>query len=332
MTRKLASKRVISNIQPIPNADAIEVATVDGWQVVIKKGAHAVSEEVLYLEVDTWVPEALAPFLSKGKSYNDVPGARLKTIKLRGQVSQGLLLKWDASHEFAWRCGKLDEYLKLQKWEPPAIGGPMEQKGTRPYFVPKTNQERVQNIVARHFYAHGTHKWAPPKDTFEVTIKLEGSSMSVYKNDGHTGVCSRNMDLKDVEGNKYWQAAKQQKLIELCPEGYVLQGELMGPGIQGNIEKLIEPTFFLFDIYDVTKDEYLTPDKRRALATQLGIIHAPVLHERFTITQPDIKSVLELADGPSINAKRREGLVFKSHDRGFTFKVISNAYLLKQNG
>lgn len=95
MTRKLASVRTISMIEPIEGADAIELAHVDGWKVVVKKGEYQQGDAAVYLEIDSWVPEELAPFLVKGaiaQEFNGVKGARLRTIKLRGQISQGLLL------------------------------------------------------------------------------------------------------------------------------------------------------------------------------------------------------------------------------------------------
>ncbi|MFK5284265.1 hypothetical protein ACI3PL_32265, partial [Lacticaseibacillus paracasei] len=76
-------------IDPIPGADAIEVATVDGWQVVVKKGDFQVNELAVLCEIDSWVPKAVAPFLCKSvKAFNGVEGERLRTIKLRGQLSQ----------------------------------------------------------------------------------------------------------------------------------------------------------------------------------------------------------------------------------------------------
>ena len=94
--RKLATIRRIADIQPIEGADAIEVAVVDGWRVVVKKDEFTVGDLAMYLEIDSWVPHELAPFLSKGhepREYNGVKGERLKTIRLRGTTSQGLLLK-----------------------------------------------------------------------------------------------------------------------------------------------------------------------------------------------------------------------------------------------
>lgn len=160
MTRKLASIKPITHIRPIPDADAIECAIVDGgWPVVVKKGEYQPGDVAIYLEIDSWVPHELAPFLSKGKEpreYNGVKGERLRTMKFHGQVSQGLLIRvsdvplhvyavtnsdtGEAYHmdEIVWEIGEdLTLELGIQKWEPPIptqLQGQM--KGAFPYFIP----------------------------------------------------------------------------------------------------------------------------------------------------------------------------------------------------
>lgn len=152
--RKLATIRRISELNPIPKADAIEVATVDGWKAVVKKGDFKVGDLAIYLEVDSWVPYELAPFLSKDKEpkeYNGVKGERLRTIKLRGQLSQGLLLPIDVAYDedppdydhVFLEGDDVTELLGIQKWERPVpaqLAGLM--KGSFPSFIPKTDQER----------------------------------------------------------------------------------------------------------------------------------------------------------------------------------------------
>ena len=122
--RKLATIRVINNLKPIPNADLIEVAVIDGWEVVIKKGEFNVGDLCVYFEIDSWIPHELAPFLSKGKEpreYKGVKGERLKTIKLKGQISQGLVLQRESvlTHDYENPTEGTDvtEYLNILKWE-----------------------------------------------------------------------------------------------------------------------------------------------------------------------------------------------------------------------
>ena len=349
MTRKLASIAEITYIKPIEGADAIECAIMNGgWPVVVKKGEYKVGDVAIYLEIDSWVPHELAPFLSKGqepREYNGVKGERLKTVKLRGQVSQGLLLPQTILDEKGlWPLTgnpvghDLTNQLNIQKWEPPIpsqLQGTM--RGNFPHFIPKTDQERCQNLRKDIFE---THK----DDVYEVTIKLDGSSMTVYVKDGEVGVCSRNIDLVETEGNTFWKSAREQNivdtLLELSAENgeeYAIQGELIGEGIQGNPEKLTGHKFFLFDIYSITAGRYLEVDERYSIIDKLNmngasIEHVPVIGIMYSVAKvfSTIDELLEFAEGPSLNPQtKREGLVFKSWGSDFSFKAISNSYLLK---
>jgi len=150
----MASIRRIDSIGPIPGADAIECARVGGWDVVVKRGEFAVGDLAVYCEIDSWIPNDLAPFLSKGsepREYNGVRGERLRTVRLRGQVSQGLLL---SRYIVLDRVGEIHEgqditeLLGIQKWEAPvpaSLAG--EVRGMFPGYIRKTDQERIQNLV-----------------------------------------------------------------------------------------------------------------------------------------------------------------------------------------
>ena len=341
MTRKLATIREIEEIKPIPEADKICAYRVDAWWVVDTINKYQVNDLVIYCEVDSWIPHELAPFLSKGqepREYNGVKGERLKTVKLRGQISQGLLLPIDLTF-FRDIGTDLTESLSIQKWEPPIptqLQGMM--KGNFPHFIPKTDQERCQNLRKDIFE---THK----DEIYEVTTKLDGSSMTVYVKDGEIGVCSRNIDLVETEGNSFWKSAHQQNIVyalrtvsEDKGEEYAIQGELIGEGIQGNPEKLTGQRFYLFDIYSITAGRYLRTDERYSILDKMNNIygadieHVPIIdgHLRVAQAYDTIDELLEYAEGPSLNPQtKREGLVFKSWESDFTFKAIANSYLLK---
>ena len=347
--RKLATIRTIDAISPIPNADAIEVATVGGWNVVVKKGEFAVRDEVIYLGIDSWVPHELAPFLSKGKEpreYMGVKGERLKTVKLRGQISQGLILPvkgftkpvtidgYDYTFNMvAWDDGEdVSEYLNINKWEPqiPAqLAGMM--KGNFPPFIQKTDQERIQNIKREI-----EDILAADNELFEATEKLHGSSMTVYWRDGEFGVCSRNIDLKESDDNAFWKMAKSLNLKEKLDDykmNIALQGELIGPGINGNQYGLVAPEFRIFDVYNIDKSWKELPMDRIEILTDLGLekCSVPVLDVGKVLIEfgSNISEILRCAEGIStLNGSEREGLVFKSMQRDFSFKVISNKWLL----
>ena len=157
-------------------------------------------------------------------------------------------------------------------------------------------------------------------------------------------MCSRNIDLKETEGNSFWKAAREQNIIEPLlelskekGEEYAIQGELIGEGIQGNPEKLKGQRFYLFDIYSITEGRYFEPFERYTVLDQLWMLgsdieHVPIIDQHVFLTQQyeTIDDLLNFAEGPSLNPQtKREGIVFKSWDSDFTFKAIANSYLLK---
>lgn len=336
--RKLATIRKIDALRPIEGADAIECAVVGGWTVVVKKGEYAVGDLAVYLEIDSWVPNELAPFLSNGKEpreFNGVKGERLRTVKLRGQLSQGLLLPIESAlpgkdRDFFWSQVGYDvsSALGVQKYEPPVpaqLAGEVE--GAFPGFIPKTDQERIQNLTAE------LEGWKAEKLSWEVTEKLDGSSMTVFVRDDEQGVCSRNLNLKENENNTFWKVAIENQLIEKIRRigrNLALQGELVGEGIQKNRYKLKGQDFFLFDIYDIDAGRYLNPTERAALAIALEIKHVPVLKSEKVLEDCTVDDILKWAEGPGFQGgMEREGLVFKCTEREVSFKAISNKFLLK---
>ena len=335
--RKMATVRRVDAVNPIPDADAIEVATVGGWRVVIKKGEFVSGDLAVYCEIDSWIPNELAPFLSKGtepRVYNGVAGERLRTVKLRGQVSQGLLLPLTSAGEFSLNEGDdVSERLNIQKWEAPIpaqLAG--EVRGMFPGFIPKTDQERIQNLTAEFA------DWTERKLHWEVTEKLDGSSMTVYVFDEDEGVCSRNLNLRETEGNSLWTVARRNDLIgkiRSTGQNLAFQGELIGEGIQGNPYKIRGQEFYLFDIYDIDAGRYLTPLERQALAARLRVLCVPTVAAHAnpydTLGIADIAQMLKFAEGKSVlmDKTEREGLVFKCHEEAVSFKAISNKFLLK---
>jgi RNA ligase (TIGR02306 family) len=354
--RKLVTIRKISEIKPIPDADAIEIAIVDGWQCVVKKNTFKVGDFAFYFEIDSFLPtdreefSFLKPANGKKTVYNGIEGHRLRTIKLRKQLSQGLLIPAENHLPLEGKSDKTidSEDLNIdysidfgvQKWEAPIpaqLAGSV--KSTFPsYIIPKTDQERIQNIIGDVY-----EEVMQVNTKFEVTLKLDGSSMTVYSYNDVIGVCSRNMELVENEDNTFWKTAKSSGSIEwLKRQGhnYAIQGELMGPGIQGNSENLKEHQFFVYDIYDIDEKRYLTSTERLSI---WPFDHVPVYStmKLFQGTFNEDKStsskkylleyLLDLAVGSSLNSSVREGLVFKStFNPSFSFKVISNEFLLKE--
>lgn len=353
--RKLVTIRKISEVLPHANADALELAIVDGWQCVVKKGEFQPEDGCVYIEIDAILPDGNPAwqFLvdKQGKHYEKGLGARLKTIKLRGEYSQGLALPLGA-FDFRNDSGRiaagvsLDEILGVYKYEPPVsgLGGGAalagNARGDWPSWFPKTNQERIENcfkLMKPHFSLRD----------FYIEEKLEGSSITIYSDNGDYGVCSRNVNMKIDESNAenaFVKTAKEMRFDNLTeiPGRWAVRGEMVGPGVQGNIYNLENLTIYIFDVWDGNKGRYLTPVERVFFCEDLrnlGVVvnEVPTL-DCFSLTQDTtVGDIVKLADGQSaLNPKtRREGLVFKSADlvesrhgsQVISFKAISREYL-----
>lgn len=338
--RKLASVRVISNIQPIPNADKIELVTVDGWNVVVAKDVgHKVGDLVIYCEIDSFLPiREEFEFLRKSsyKKMGDVEGFRLRTVKLRGQVSQGLILPMSVlnppdTNIYVTPFEGLDvtEMLDIVKYEPPIpaeLAGKV--KGVFPSFIPKSDEFRIQNLTKEY------EEWKyQSKHQFYVTEKLDGSSATFYVKDGEFGVCSRNLELLETEGNTFWKVARELDLenkMKSLGKNISLQGELIGEGIQGNPYKLKGQTIRFFTGYDIDKQERLNLRDFIVILELLGLQSVPILSIEFFL--PDsVEQLLQQAEGKSVlnPDTEREGVVVRSMDGSISFKAISNTFLLK---
>jgi RNA ligase (TIGR02306 family) len=351
--RKLASIRRIAEIKPIYGADSIEAVRVDGWWVVSKKNEFAVNNLCVYFEIDSFLPvRPEFEFLRKScfrstKHLGD--GFKLRTIKLKKQVSQGLALPLSIAASFDDRFVRwylptatnandylkegddVTEFLGVQKWEvplSPQLAG--KAKGNFPSFIRKTDQERIQNCYNDLVKTH--------RDMlFEATLKLDGSSMTVYLNDGVFGVCSRNLDLQETEDNTFWKVARKLNLeqaLRSYGRNIALQGELMGPGIQGNRENLPDHDFYLFDVWDIEQQCYLSPMEKSDVVYDLeshGVDIKSVPHiDSSNPLALSLEQLIEKSDIKSLNHPVTEGIVYRAMDGSTSFKVINNKFLLEE--
>lgn len=332
--RKLASTQKVLEILPIENADAIEVAVINGWNVVVKKNSVAVDDIVVYFEIDSWVPHDVAPFLTNPdriRLYNGVEGNRLKTKKLRGVVSQGLVLPQTDVLKFPINKEDVDltDVLGIQKWEksiPVQLQG--FAKGNFPSFIPKTDEERIQNL--RRDFVGGFLN-----GTYHVTEKLDGTSFTCYFNDGVFGTCSRNLDLKRSDGNTYWGIVDQYDLEHKMTEyglNIAIQGEIIGKGIQGNQYGLNHLELRVFKMWDINEKRYLSNNELMYMCKLFELQMVPNLGT-FEIDNAFmvIQNIVDEAVGKSVlNNTMREGIVLHHIDNpAIHFKAINNEWLLK---
>jgi len=331
--RKLASVVKISDIQPIPGADAIMVAKVKGWNVVVKVNEYKVGDLAVYYEIDSFLPvRPQFEFLRKSsfKRMGSTEGFRLKTIKLRGQISQGLLTPIPEGISNPKEGDDLTEALDIVKYEPPIpaqLAGKI--KGTFPSFIPKTDEIRIQNFESEVGFS-------PAGERAYLTEKLDGTSFTCYFNNGVFGVCGRNWELTETSDNSLWRMANLLQLKEKMTKhgkNIALQGELIGAGINGNLYGLSDHKLYFFTGYDIDKGRRMFFDELEWVLFGLQLQMVPVL-EKYGFMIPNENNIvdymLKYAEGKSVLNMEvdREGVVVRGLEREFSFKAISNTYLL----
>ena len=330
--RKLVTIEQVLEKKPIEGADKIEAIRIRDWWVVSQKDTFQLGDRCLFHEVDSFLP--IRPeyeFLLKGSSKKrmiidgkQVEGIRLKTIKLRGQISQGLALPIHS--EYMQPIGyDMTELLGVKLYEPPMpaeLAGKV--KGFFPGFIPKTDEERIQNMsdILSNYY---------------VTEKLDGTSVTYYKKDGVFGVCSRNLELLEGETTQ-WKIAKKLDLATKLPDNFAIQGELIGEGIQKNPLKRTGQELFCFNAYNIANGIYLNFKDFIGFCDSLGIRTVPLINDNYSLPST-VDELLKFADGNSmLNPESpREGIVIRPkvemryNNKRLSFKVISNSYLLKND-
>jgi RNA ligase (TIGR02306 family) len=349
--RKLASVQTVNAVEAIANADAIEKVRVLGWWVVVKKGDFQVGDKVVYCEIDSLLPERpefefLRPSCYKPAQIDSLgvttlpAGFRIKTIKLRGQVSQGICFPLSiAAADTPLDVGAdLTDRLGVLKWEPPVpVGMRGKVKGAFPGFLPKTDETRVQvleSVLNRH---RGR--------LFYVTEKLDGTSFTAFLREGEFGVCSRNMWMDETdETNLLVQVARGLRIEEKLRSARMklgfdpaIQGELIGPGVQKNKYALKVHALRIFNVLNLNSYKLIDHAEMSDFMTSFGFESVPQLGTMIldhTVDELVVYSAGVSALNPEI---QREGVVFRplaeEYDEEIggrlSFKAINPKFLLK---
>ena len=330
--RKLASVRKISSIKPIPNADNLELATIDGWNVVVRKGEFNEGDICIYYEIDSFLPDIPQYEFLKKSSYiyfNDIYGMRIKTLKLRDCLSQGLILKPDIFPELDTHPlnigDDLTSILNVIKYEPPLpLDGNI--KGHFPSFIPKTEEERVQNL-------------SPLYDelktfSYYLSEKLDGTSSTFFIKDGVFGVCSRNYLLEYNDQSVLGKVAKSLNLedkLRALDKDIAIQGEVIGEGINKNRYKVNGNQLYIFTAYNLKDGKRFTLDELDNLCQYLEVNLIPIVKHNVQLPTR-MEDLIDMANDKSLIAScMREGIVVRTYDMNTSFKVISNSYLLKND-
>jgi len=366
MDRKLASIQRIVSIEPIPEADKIEKATILGWEVVVAKNDNFKPDDlVVYLEVDSIVPEKPEFEFLRDRKF------RIRTIKLKKQISQGLVLplsvlpsknykegddvttilgikKYDPAGDLEARLAqeklnnsknRMNKFFAQYTWYQKLFMFFNPKRGGFPKFIKKTDEDRIQlfpDICEKE------------KDTiFSFTEKLDGQSGTYFliknpnkflrfgKNKYIFGVCSRNLQLTRPDNSSYWTIAKQYNIKNVLEhiigneEFVVLQGEIIGNGIQGNKYKIKGLDFYAFNL--IYPDKMIDTKNANEFLSYHNIKFVPIL-AHSTKLSATIPEMVERSKGQSVicnDGTLREGIVCRSYEKNISFKVVNLEFLLK---
>lgn len=360
--RKLASIKTISNIIPIENKDRIVLATVDGWNVIVKKDEYKVGDKCVYVEIDSVLPEKPEfEFLRKSNF-------RIKTLKMAGCISQGICFplsilpeKTDSTYEVN---EDVTDVIGVKQYEPTMDKGTIETQGSTkkkyprilmrlswfrklvssksdnksfPTFISKTDEIRIQNIP---YILQSKERWV-------ATEKIDGQSgtfclvrhkskIPFLKDKFEYIVCSRNYALKQKDNSSYWKVSDkyniEEKLREIIYDNdwVAIQGECISPNVQGNKYKVKEADFYAFNVVDSSTGRWGSA-KAKLYCNHLGIKFVPIIDWSYELPNT-VEEVLDFAHGKSaIVDGLREGIVFRSCDGKQSFKAVDPYFLLKHD-
>lgn len=343
MNRRVASIQRIKALEPVitrtgEEALRLRLATFEdvAWQCVVGAEQFAVGDLCVYIEVSSVVPDnenfafmAKDKFVVKAKRF-------VGTTLSQGLVMPISVLRNKAVFDaIAFSVGQdVSELLGVKRYEPveqcathvPAVGK------FPTHIVPKTNEMRVQSSPLYLEVMRGLPCTA--------TMKLDGTSATYWVGDGKLHAASRNLELKEDYNSVYWRIAEKYgvgKKLEVF-DNWVLQGEIVGPGIQHNPLALRSPEFYVFNIWDVRKRGYVDQDTLELFCRVADLPSVPVVRrwKEFNATIPEL---LEIADGTYPGTSNpMEGIVvrptfenkYNTRLGRLSFKVINDKFALKE--
>jgi RNA ligase (TIGR02306 family) len=339
----LATIQRVKNVRHHPNADALDLVQVLGWQVVTKRDEYKENDLCIYIVIDTVLPEKPEFEFLRNKHF------RIKPIRLRSEESAGI-------------CFPLSILPPLYK----AMSGPPDEGGEE-YYLVKEGQDVTDDLGIKHYekpipaelagQAHGglpgflimtdednlrTYPDAIPElysRPYYITRKDDGCSGTFFIRAGEFGVCSRKIHLKESETNGFWRIAHKYDIEKALRAAFpnmdiALQGELVGPEIQKNKLGLKELELHVFNLFDIKSRTYMDY-KRLVDFTQANGIPMVTTLEEGSVFHYTLEELIKFANeqkyptgGPAegIVIRPQEGFNSLVLKKSWSGKVISENY------
>lgn len=376
--RSLAHIETIAEKRDIPGADQIEMIRTLGWECVVKKNdGFQIGDKIVYVEIDSIMPQKPEYEFLRERKF------RIRTIKLRKQISQGLVLPLTCLPEDLRNKPvgtDVTKALGIVAYDPDPepvevykkLPKPLEKfkvfllshKITRPLgrmlflkerkqrwpgeWLHKTDEERIQNVfnrISKYFAGQ----------MFYVTEKLDGSSMTVFSRSEKLGkfygLCSRNLYILKTplpfykrlfvnepkgDNNDFKKVFERDRIVEKLkkiPYSVTVQGELVGPGRNGNKHQLADHDFYVFNVVKNRDGYQLSYPEMKEFCENYGFKIVPLITDSYILPE-NVDEIVKFSNGKSALNQNvlREGLVFRIIEKGTkraSFKAISPEFLLK---
>ena len=338
LERELATIQTVINVRPHSNADKLVLVDILGWQVCERPNVVKPGDLVVYFEIDSmipanvaWLPEPVKNRVKPGEDY-----CRVRTIKLRGEISQGLIVKVtdQLPIDNPVESQNVTAQLGIKKYKPSRLrvpGGPNQRKESDcekfpTELLPKTEEYRIQSRP-QYLKLMAEKPWY-------ASLKYDGTSATYLMYNNDFKVCSRNYVRErpiNVNDCIYWLIANEYDLeTKLAGKNVAVQGEICGPTIQKNHLGLRYPQLYVFTVTDLDTKKRYTLDQMLEFCSSTGLSPVMIVDHGTTFQFKSIPKLLKKSEGKYPGTKNeREGLVYRTMDQSLSFKVINNKFLLK---
>jgi RNA ligase (TIGR02306 family) len=327
---KIASIERITAVQPHPNADRLDLISVLGYQCVAARASFSPNELIVFIQPDSVLPNDQA----WAETYLKYARPRVCAMKIRNQWSQGLIVPLTANERELKEGDDVADRLHITHYQANVTQDPSSIIGPLPLNIPKTDEERVENLTADQL---------PWNTLVDVTQKIDGTSCSIYydRSTKRLGVCGRNHEYDRNKSNQFSYIVNKYDLDTILPRfceenqcSVVLRGEMFGGGIQKkshNPHAAQALQWAMFSVYLLANDGNQGRYARRntdgvlysiRLAEHLHLPHVPIVERQVPLTK-------ELIDrfAYKVNLSFGEGVVIQ-HDHG-SLKIINKNYDVK---
>lgn len=326
---KIATIEKVLAVRDHPNGEKLSLVTILGWQVVAKRGEFKPGDLVVYIEPDSIVEERPEYEFLRSRNF------RVKLIKLRGEVSQGLLFplsafQWPVAIDEGWIGKSVATEIGARHYEKPAPGALIgDVAGPFPSFLVKTDEMNLRSYPQVIEELRGRECY--------ITVKMDGTSISYFYHEGVFGACSRNYTVSLTENSALTKIAQRyglQEKLASCGKSVAIQAELFGPGIQANRMAASDLDMAIFNLYFIEERRYASFKELQAFTKDNNLPSASLIWQgAFAFTLEDL---IEKANALRYsNNAPAEGLVIRPTEESYSptlegrlsVKVVSEKFL-----